>query len=194
MSTSCGELLWLGAGVLYLALPVMAAGAVHIVVLRCNLLRRLKAPLDCGLSWRGRRLLGDNKTWRGALVMVGAAAPVMALQQHWRLPRLELFDYGRVSAWLCGTLLGLGFVLGELPNSFLKRRCDIAPGQQAHGARYWLFLLLDQIDSVVGGLAALALVWQPPWRVVAAALLLCSLAHIAFNLVFVAVGLKGRAL
>jgi hypothetical protein len=194
MWTSSDDLAWLCARVLYLALPVMAAAAVHLVVLRLDLLRGLKVPLDLGLAPRGCRLFGDNKTWRGALVMVVGSAVVMAVQQRLRAPALELFDYGAVNAWLCGALLGLGFVLGELPNSFLKRRCGVAPGGQAEGTRYWLFTALDQIDSILGGLLALALIWPPPLPVVLAALVLCSLAHVGFNLVFVWVGLKRRAL
>src|SRR5262245_27744781 len=194
MWTSWSELLHLSARVLYLAFPVLAAAAAHIVVLRLDLLRGLKAPLDFGLTLRGRRLFGPNKTWRGALVMVAGSAVGMALQQRVRLPALELFDYGRVNAWLLGALLGLGFVLGELPNSFLKRRCGVPPGGQAPGPWYWPFTLLDQVDSVIGGLLALALVWVPPREVAAAALVLCPLAHVAFNLVFVWAGLKERAL
>jgi CDP-diglyceride synthetase len=194
MWTSFDDLPWLCVRVLYLAIPVMTAAAAHIVVLRFDLLRWLKRPIDLGVTYRGCRLFGDNKTWRGALVMVAGSAAGMAVQQRLRAPALELFDYGAVNAWLCGALLGLGFVLGELPNSFLKRRCGVVAGGQAEGARYWLFTALDQTDSILGGLLTLALVWPPPLPVAVAALVLCALAHVAFNLVFVWVGLKRRAL
>ncbi len=194
MSIFFDEFARLCGGVLYLALPVMVAAALHIVILHADLFRGLKVPIDFGLTVGGRRLFGDHKTWRGAVVMIAGSAVTMAALTHFRAPAWEPFDYGRVNGWLCGALLGLGFVLGELPNSFLKRRCDIPPGAQAQGPQYWLFTLLDQLDSVLGTLLVLALVWSPPWTVVATALVLCSLVHIAFNLVFVAVGLKGRAL
>lgn len=126
-------------------------------------------------------------------MVVGSSAG-MALQQAVRIRTLELFEYGAVNAWLWGGLLGVGFVLAELPNSLLKRQCDVPPGQQATGPTYWLFTALDQLDSVVGCLLALAIVWRPPWQVVATALLLCSLVHVAFNLIFVSLGLKRRAL
>lgn len=193
MWTSFDEGIWLCAKVLYLALPVMAAGAVHIVVLCHDLWPVLKVPIDFGSTFRGRRIFGAHKTWRGVVVMVGGAWVAMLLQQALRMPSLELFDYGEVPAGLAGALLGLGFVVGELPNSFLKRRCGVAPGCQAEGLAYGLFSLLDQVDSVIGGLLALALVWVAPWPVVVAALVLCTLLHVAFNLVFVWVGLKGRA-
>ena len=54
---------------LWLFLAVLGAPLLHAPVLRWNLLPALARPLDGGRRWRGRRLLGDNKTWRGALCM-----------------------------------------------------------------------------------------------------------------------------
>ncbi len=194
MWTLLSKTLWLSEMVFWLAFPVMFAAAIHIAVIRTNALARLRRPIDFGRTFRGRRLLGDNKTWRGAVVMVAASSVGMVLQQRLRVPALELFDYGSVNAWVYGALLGLGFVLAELPNSFLKRQFDVSPGQQATGRAYWLFTALDQVDSVTGCLVALAMVWLPTWQIVLVALTLCSLVHVAFNLVFVWLGLKRRAL
>ncbi|MBI3780323.1 MAG: CDP-archaeol synthase [candidate division NC10 bacterium] len=194
MWTFPSELVLLCAKLLWLAAPVMLAAAIHIVVIRWNFLSSLTMPLDFGRRFRGERLFGNNKTCRGAIVMIAGSSVGMALQQVVRVRTLELFDYGAVNAWLWGGLLGLGFIVAELPNSFLKRQCGVPPGQQAIGTIYWLFTTLDQLDSVIGCLLALAIVWTPPWQVVVTALLLCSLVHIAFNLVFVHLGLKRRAL
>jgi len=188
------DALWLCAKVLWLSAPVLFAAGVHLVVLRRGLLPGLRRPLDFGRRFRGRRIFGDNKTWRGALIMVVASSAGMALQQVLRVPALELFDYGTVNGWLGGALLGLGYVLAELPNSFLKRQWGIPPGQAAPGRTWWLFTTLDQMDSVAGCLLAMALVWRPPWQVAAAALVLCSLVHAAFNLVFAWLGAKRGAL
>lgn len=182
------------AQVLYLAFPVTFAAAIHIAVIRYDLLAGLKIPIDFGRSVRGRRIFGDNKTWRGALVMVTASSAAMAMQRHMRSPGLELFDYGRANLWLYGALLGLGFVLAELPNSFLKRRYGVMPGRQAEGAKYWFFTLLDQVDSVIGCMLALMVVCPLPWTLVVTALVLCSLVHVAFNVAFVWLGLKERVL
>lgn len=179
--------------ILYFSFPVMPAAAVHIVVIKLNWMAALRKPMDFGKSFRGRRIFGDNKTWRGAVVMIAVSAAGMLLQQAVRIRSLEPFDYGSVNALLAGAMLGPGFVVGELPNSFLKRRFDVPPGQQAIGLKYWVFTTLDQIDSVVGCLLAICPFWVPPWEFWVAALVLCSLVHIAFNLVFVMVGLKKRA-
>ena len=55
-------------------------------------------------------------------------------------------------------------------------------------------LTLDQIDSVIGALLALAILVPLPGPVVIGAIALGPVIHVAFNLVFVVVGLKERAL
>lgn len=174
--------------VIWLAAPVIGAALVHVAVIRLRLLQRLAAPLDGGRTCRGRRWFGDNKTWRGAAVMIGASTALAPLQGLARAPSLEYFDYGQAPMPLVGALLGLGFILGELPNSFLKRQRDVAPG--ARGGMF--FILLDQVDSLVGCLALLCFVWVPPWWVWAWVLVLCSGVHMLVNWVMVLVGVKQR--
>ena len=82
-------------------------------------------------------------------------------------------------------------MLGELPNSFLKRHKGIGPGKR--GGK--LFVLLDQIDSLIGCLALVSLAWPwthwvPSLKVWIVTLVLCSFVHMAFNGIFVLVGLK----
>jgi hypothetical protein len=47
---------------LWLFLAVLGAPLLHAPVLTWDLLRPLKRPLDGGATFRGRRVLGDNKT------------------------------------------------------------------------------------------------------------------------------------
>src|SRR5262249_24549784 len=139
----------------WLALPVVLAGLTHVAVLRARLLPGLAVPLDRGLQLRGRRLFGDNKTWRGAIVMVAATAGWAAA-----LPAPA------PSAGL-GALMGLGYVLGELPNSLVKRQLDVPPGSAARGAAGPLFWLVDQVDSLAAILLVLVLAEPPPLAVAA---------------------------
>lgn len=172
-------------------LPVLGAPVLHAPVLRLDLFRGLKAPLDGGRSWRGRRLLGDNKTWRGALFMVGGI--VLAALALWQWPWYRdhlpdpVHDAGPL---VLGLLVGLGTVLGELPNSFFKRRLGVAPGTQRRGLAGALLSLLDQGDLVLGIWVLLAPVYVVPvvWLVVAFALV--SVIHMAINLVGYAVGAR----
>jgi hypothetical protein len=174
--------------VVWLAVPVVVAALVHVIVLKYRWLEPLRIPLDRGASWRGRRIFGDNKTLRGAIVMIGVSIIAAALQGVFRLPSLEYFDYDEANLPIVGLLLGLGFVIGELPNSFVKRQRQVAPG--AH-AGIW-HTLADQLDSVVGALAALSLVWVVPLRVWLVALVMGTGLHIAVNAIFVLLGVKRR--
>jgi hypothetical protein len=49
---------------------------------------------------------------------------------------------------LFGLLLALGFVAGELPNSFIKRRLDIEPGGRRTSPFGIALSILDQADFV----------------------------------------------
>ncbi len=177
--TEFGRVLWLAA-------PVVFAGVIHVVVIRCNLLGFLEKPLDLGAQLRGRRVFGANKTLRGAIVMIGGAIAGTVLQGIFRSPTLECFDYGTADLPLIGFLLGAGFILGELPNSFLKRQCGITPGGRG-GA---LFVFLDQVDSILGSLALISLVWLPPCSFWILSLLVGVVLHVLVNGIFVISGLK----
>jgi len=105
----------------------------------------LARPLDAGRCWRGRRLLGDHKTWRGVVAGVVAAVVTFTLQRAVHragmLESLALIDYGTASL-LPGVLLGLGALVGDALKSVVKRQLDIAPGAS--------WLVADQLDFYLG--------------------------------------------
>jgi CDP-diglyceride synthetase len=177
--------------VLWLCLPVVIAGVLHMLVVKRQLLSWLALPLDGGLTLGGIQLLGPNKTWRGVLVMVAASAAVGALQgalggawaerAGWAsVDALQLGggSFTRGYAWL-NAVFGLGYVLGELPNSFAKRRLGIAPGLHGRGLAGRLFLLLDHCDSVLAALVLAAVTCGVPWKVVLVGVPCLSLVHLA---------------
>ncbi|HYF25073.1 MAG TPA: CDP-archaeol synthase [Baekduia sp.] len=173
-------------------LPVLGAPLLHAPVLRFDLLPWLKRPLDGGATWRGRRLFGANKTWRGALCMVlGVLLATLLLEAAWpawweELPA-DLRDAGPA---VVGTLVGLGIVLGELPNSFLKRQLDVAPGSQASGGTRVGLTVLDQGDLVLGVWVALLPVFVMPLAAVAVAFVAVSLVHLVINVIGYAIGAR----
>jgi hypothetical protein len=176
---------------LWIFLPVIGAPLLHVWVLRGDLLRGVKRPLDGGRTFRGRRLLGDNKTWRGALLMTSGvllATLVLSLWSWWwdRLPA-GIHDAGPV---VYGLLLGLGVVVGELPNSFLKRQLDIAPGSQRSSWSGRAITLLDQGDLVIGiWVCLLPIHVLSVWEALLAFVVI-SAVHFGINLVGFAVGAR----
>jgi hypothetical protein len=182
----------------WIAAPVIFAGALHIAAIRLNLCPSLaRISLDGGLTFRSRRIFGDNKTLRGLVLMVAftifttAAEAALAAHVEWAreiTPR-QLLSAGPFK-W--GALLGLGYVLGELPNSFLKRQIDIAPGAPGSGFLAPVFWIVDQIDSLAGALIAMAPIWVPPWPVIVAMLVVTLVVHPLAALGMVMLGLKER--
>jgi len=184
------------AQALWLVLPVLLAGLIHVAVIRLNLLPVLaRWPLDGHLTFRGRRLLGRNKTVRGALVMLVTSALMTVLlaqvfagtQAHLSVAALQM-DY----PWAWGLLLGTGYCIGEFPNSFLKRQLGIAPGAIASGLRGAFFWVTDQLDSVAGVLLALSMAWRLDASVVACVVALALLLHPLVAALMVMLRLKDR--
>lgn len=181
---------------LWLALPVLVAGIVQILVIKAGWLRSLAAiPIDGHLCFRDRRLFGANKTLRGAVIMPLIGALASALQAHaapianqWLC--VAPFQVNHPAAW--GLLLGIGYVLGELPNSFMKRQLDIAPGAAAGGRTAFLFWLADQWDSVIGVFLVLGFVWVPGLRFIIMVFALALVLHTLAAALMVALGLKER--
>lgn len=176
---------------LLLFFPVLGAPILHAPVLTLDLLKPLKRPLDGGATWRGKRLFGDNKTLRGAVVMaLGPALLTLALWQwpwwHDEIPAVAR-DAGPI---LLGLLIGLGVVLGELPNSMLKRQLDVAPGTQARGATGLLLTTLDQGDLVLGIWLCLLPVYGMPLWIVGLAFVLVSAVHLLVNVIGYAIGAR----
>src|SRR2546423_10622231 len=145
----------------WLFLPVGGAWIAHAPVLRWDLAPGLNRPIDGGRTLRGRRLFGDNKTWRGALVMGGGvfAATLSLTRYAWYRERLPA-PVREMSPRLLGVLLAAGTVAGELPNSLMKRQLDVAPGAQRGSAAGIALSLLDQGDFVL----AIWLLLAPLWR------------------------------
>ena len=195
------QFLVLIASIFWIGAPVIVAGVLHMLVVRWNLFRRLARPIDGGRCWRGRRLLGDNKTWRGLLVMPAAAAILGGTQGllggTWSFEAglsplsgtelMQRFGIPSQTAALgllfaaCGGAFGFAYVAGELPNSWLKRRLGIGPGETRRDALGSVFLWIDQADSVVAVLLVALFAFTLEWSTCVLAAVLLTLVHLAVN-------------
>jgi hypothetical protein len=194
MTTLVGELLFTAARVVWLFAPLLFAAAVSGVVLRFDLLHGLVLPIDGGRSIGGRRIFGDHKTWRGVAVAVAASAFAAELQKAtagWTDP-LWLVDYRKISPLCFGTAMGAGAMLGELPNSFVKRRVGIAPGQTATGWKAAVFYVWDQVDLLTGAWPALAPWVRPDALVFATSFVVAIALHPSVALIGYLIGARRR--
>lgn len=180
----------------FLLLAFTLAGMAQTAWFATSLSRVFTVPLDGGARLRGRRLFGENKTLRGFVVMVPAAALAFVLlgalaggsrsASLWPLP---LPSYALLGAWA-----GFGFMAGELPNSMLKRQLDIEPGGVPNRQlAVILHFVLDRLDSGLGMLAALAIAVDVHWQTWVYVLTFGPFIHWSFSLVMFRLGLKRRA-
>jgi hypothetical protein len=176
------------------------AGIAHALWLRSSVSKRLATPVDLNLRFRGRRLFGPNKMWRGFAIMPPAAAiafwgagmlrsevPTWLSQGMWNIAPGE---YAAL-----GLTCGLAFMLAELPNSFIKRQLDIAPGMAPRNhVLAAVFFLLDRLDSVLGVLIALSALLPVSAAIWAWVLLLGPSIHWLFSLWLYRLRVKARPL
>jgi CDP-archaeol synthase len=122
---------------------------------------------------------------------VGATVALHRLAAYkQRLPE----PVARANPVLQGTLLGGACWLGELPNSFLKRRLGIPPGQQRASPAGVAISILDQADWVPMAWLLLRPVWAMSVREAAQAFLLVAAIHVPINLIGYAIGARTASL
>jgi hypothetical protein len=181
-----------------LILAFVLAGFAQSFWLRSKMSRRFQSPIDGRRQFGGKRILGDNKTWRGFIVMIPATGlsfvvvrllfTLPSIQAAERIWPLSIGQYALIGAWA-----GFGFMMGELPNSFLKRRIGIDPGQApTHSVAKAFCFVLDRLDSIAGGLVALALVVPTPLGTWFCLLLIGPVFHWSFSLLLFHLGVKAR--
>lgn len=122
----------------WLLLPAGVGNTVPVIAARYYLLPALRQPIDGGATWRGRRLLGDHKTWRGLILGI-LFGSITGYLQYMLWPQLYRSAAG---ALVMGAAVAFGGLAGDALKSFLKRQLDIAPGKP--------WRPFDQIDWVIG--------------------------------------------
>ena len=170
--------------------PAILSGILNMIWCKTGLLKPLKKPMDMGRNFTdGRRIFGDNKTWKGFL---GYLVFNTIFSVIWGfvcssagIDHLNFFyinhDNTLLFNILTGFLIGCGYALFELPNSFLKRRLDITPGKTTSGFWKYFFVFLDQADSVFGCALVVWLFYDLGIVLYLAYVLVGALTHIILN-------------
>ncbi|MFH2105475.1 MAG: CDP-2,3-bis-(O-geranylgeranyl)-sn-glycerol synthase [Parcubacteria group bacterium] len=169
---------------LWLFLPAGLANMTPVLVKRIDI---LNIPIDGGKTYRGKSLLGRNKTYRG-LVFGVLVAILTALIQDYLAGKYDSFyqitlapfdQYGFV---VVGFLLGFGALFGDLVESFIKRRVNIGPGEK--------LIPWDQLDFVIGSLLFLGFIYLADWPVIICLVLVVPFFHIGTNFLGYYLGIK----
>lgn len=107
-------------------------------------LLRGKKPIDSGAKWGKYRILGDGKTIEGTAGGV-AFGIFFGLIQIYFQPLLAPFGLGLFEMTLpVIILLSIGALLGDMINSFFKRRLGIERGGKVS--------VINRLDFVIGAL------------------------------------------
>lgn len=153
----------------YLLLPAAFSNMAPRLFSRISF---LNIPIDNNIKFKGKPLFGKNKTWRGVIFGVLTSITIAYIQfllsSYSFFVSISVLNYSNFI--LIGFLLGLGTHVGDLFESFLKRRLNMKPGQS--------LLVLDQIDWVMGSLILLLFIYIPSFKLVVNALVLFFILHI----------------
>jgi CDP-2,3-bis-(O-geranylgeranyl)-sn-glycerol synthase len=138
---------------LWFFVPAGAANVMPVLIAKVPFLQKYNAPIDGGRMWRGKRVFGDHKTWRGLISGMIAGTLALWLQQYLignsdSLAEIVTgrVDYAALPTLLVGPLFGIGALGGDAIESFFKRQRGIAPGKS--------WFPFDQTDYIIGGAIA----------------------------------------
>lgn len=172
--------------------PAIIAGVFNMIWCKSGLCKRLKKPMDGGKCFAdGKRIFGDNKTWKGFFGMIafGGIANVLWGFLCMALPSFEQFHFiyrNHTNTFLfniwTGLLIGFAYALFELPNSFIKRRFDITPGKTSSGIKKAIFVFFDQADSIFGCVLVVCFFYPMNVWFYFAYVLVGALTHIILNM------------
>ncbi|MFZ4713833.1 MAG: hypothetical protein ACOYL6_08990 [Bacteriovoracaceae bacterium] len=118
-----------------LFIPLIFSNTMNMLAVKFNWLPGLRFPINA-------KLFGANKTYRGFAITTGLNALFYAVVA-------TAFGTVTLQDFLFGAIIGLFYMLSELPNSFIKRRLGIAPGGSNNKYRYQL-MFMDKSDSALG--------------------------------------------
>ncbi|HZS08405.1 MAG TPA: CDP-archaeol synthase [Blastocatellia bacterium] len=181
----------------WLLSPLLVGLAFHGLCIKFNWLGSLGRPIDNGRTFRGKRLFGDNKTWRGIVAVGLGTAAGFGLQAilHSLIGDrgIDLVEYSWAGAIALGFAVGVAAMLSELPNSFIKRQSGITPGAAGKGVAGLFFYFLDQIDLLIGIWLVLALVIPVTIERVLWSVVFLFLAHQFLTVVGYSLGMRATA-
>ncbi len=179
--------------------PVILAGIFNMAFVKKPILNKLLLPLDFGIELRdNKRLFGENKTFKGALGMIigGVLCAVMwgIILNVLNLSNYNFFYINNANTVLfnvsIGFLLGLVYILFELPNSFMKRRIDISPGKVSDSKLKYLFVFIDQADSIIGCVLLVHIYYPLTLFSIVLFTLIGAFTHIIINLILFSLKLR----
>lgn len=128
---------------IWISLGLFLAGVLEAFLWKTPPFQLLNFPLQ--KDW-----FGQNKRWRGLLSLpltfLLSVILFQGIESIWQINPSFAIHFRDFNPIEFGLLTGFVFNLSELPNSFVKRRLNIPPGEESNIISY----LFDHIDSTYG--------------------------------------------
>jgi len=120
-------------------LPAGISNMTPVFASRIPGLRNWQTPLDFGKTWRGHRIFGPNKTWRGLLsgIVMGTLTGLLLYGPFFS-------DDHEITFLLVCASMSAGALIGDAVESFFKRQRGVKSGDA--------WFPFDQTDYIIGGL------------------------------------------
>ncbi|EKE03130.1 MAG: hypothetical protein ACD_20C00251G0001 [uncultured bacterium] len=143
-------------------------------------------PIDLEKCYKGHRILGDGKTYKGFFtgVIFGILVAICEnlINEYWLAMSMPYFSIAAIIA------LPFGSMFGDALASFFKRQIGFQRGQA--------FPLVDQLDFVIGAWL-ITLIFATTWfltnftvEIIFAALILTPIFHLIVNIIGYKIGVS----
>jgi CDP-diacylglycerol--serine O-phosphatidyltransferase len=164
------------AEIVYFVFPLLFAGLIHhLIIIKYNLFSFLAIPIDRNIRYNNKPIFGKSKTWRGLLIVpIFSSIGCLIVSYLVTAPTT-------LNPLFTGLLIGFGYAVAELPNSFIKRQLSINSGEKENNRAYGVFLLVDQIDSVVGAIIILLVIYPASFILCLSILIIGGLLHFSID-------------
>ncbi len=172
---------------LILAIPAFVANMMPVITAKMRIAEKLNSPIDGGRTIKNKRILGNNKTWRGLVSAVMGACVVSVIQYLWysitASAQSDLWIYSSIArAIFFGSITGVLVIAGDAMGSVIKRQLNIQSGRP--------FIPLDQTDYMILFLAGTNFIVSWSGNQVVFLLVFALLANTLSNITAYALGIK----
>lgn len=164
---------------LFFIIPTYVANGMANVIRVFPIIKRWNTPIDFGRSYKGKRILGDGKTFRGFVggtffALIGGYVQYF-ISQKYEFTHVSFYNEASLLKVIAlAGLMGFGALVGDAVKSFFKRRVGITRG------RPWP--PFDQLDFIVGGVLLGAPIYFPGWTIVLILLIITPVIHLVSNI------------
>lgn len=160
----------------HIFIPLILSNIIHMLIIKQGWLSSLCKPVSVSC-------FGPNKTWRGFIIVI------ILNGIFFGVVNVVLPKFGTLEALRYGVLLGLAYMVFELPNSMLKRYMGIAAGERSQKNPVF-YSILDKSDSALGVSLISKLIFGFTWVEIGLLFFGSVAIHSFFSLLLVVIGVK----